>query len=932
MKSYLQKAGKFLYLSALMSLFFPSNISAQTLKGKITDANTKEDLIGATITIVSQAKKFNSVTGLDGSFYVKNIPAGTYNLSVSHIGYEVHKKEIEVKGTNPSENVHSINLNASIVNLDEVSVGAKANKESDEYARRSELKAGNILNIVSAKTMEISPDITVGNVLQRVSGVSMVRSGSGDGQYVIIRGLPNRYTYTSLNGVILPSPDAQTRSIPMDMFPANMIERVEIIKSLTPNLEGNAIGGAANMVMKDSPNHLTINGTISVGGNTIFSDQAFSGFSTKGLNFKSPSEINGNSYQAKISDFSVNHLTFKKESLPLNLVANFSVGDKVLNRKLGYLIGASYIREYRGSNSLLYIGQSIITNPYAANAAPTVNNSEYTAIQNREYSSLQSRLGLQGKLDYTFSQNHIVKLYGLFLQMDDNQHRAMVQNGLSNGGEIDYFDRVAFTRKNIANVSLNGVHNLTKNLTVDWTASYAISSSDRPDWTDFGRFKQKASDETVFVSNPLTHQWLRSNDKDKSGYLNIKYTPNKKIEISAGGMYRSKERFAFYNIYKENTVVPGLGVQQFTDINKIIFSFSPAQNAFADSTNGNNYNGTEKVGALYLMAKINAFNNKLEILGGVRQETTTQNYYSNISKALPDKDGQHTYTDVLPSLNFKYKLTDKQNLRLSYFSGISRPNLYELIPASISGDLYTESGNPLLKHTTSQNLDIRYEHFFTSTNYIVAGSFYKNLVNPIEVAFGAPGSATASTLQPLNPDKPAKVYGFEFLFSKFIRSFGISGNYTYIHSEVTTSKLIQQNDKTGSTVGVLVDQIRPMQGQANHIANLSLLYKNPESGLNLQLSYIFTGDRISIISPYYGLDQWQRANSQLDFSLNKTFKNKITFFVKATNLLNTNIYQDILTPNVRASNGYPDNADANRILVQKDVFKQSILAGIRLSL
>jgi outer membrane receptor protein involved in Fe transport len=718
------------------------------------------------------------------------------------------------------------------------------------------------------------------------------------------------------------------------MFPANMIERVEITKALTPNIEANAIGGATNLVMKNAPSKFTLNANLATGMSTVFFDRSFSGFSRKGINFSSPAEINGTNYQTKVSDLSVSHLNFHDVNLPLNLNAGLSIGNQLFNHKLGYMIGGSYIREYRGSNSLLYTGQSVITNPYAGTGAQSStlpNKSEYTAIQEREYSYLQSRLGLQGKLDYAISANHSLKLYGLFLQLDDNQHRAMVQHGLSNGGEIDYFDRVVFTRKNIQNVSLSGAHKILKNLSADWTASYAVATSKRPDWVDFGRFKQNAATDTVYVSNPLTHQWLHSKDADKSGYVNFKYIPVKTIELSFGGMYRSKDRNSFYNKHAENTVISGLGVQQFTDINSVAFSFSPAQNAYADSTNASNYTATETVSASYGQAKF-TIKNKLEILGGIREETTNQSYVSMISSALPAKTGSFNYVDVLPSIHFKYKLTEKQNLRLSYFSGISRPNIYELVPTTISGDLYTEGGNDSLKHTTSQNIDFRYENFFSTTNYILAGAFYKRLVNPIEVAFGSVTSSTV-ILQPTNPAKPATDYGFEFIFSKFIKKFGLSGNYTYIHSAVTTLKLIQQKDQAGNTTGILTDQTRPMQGQSNHIANLSLLYKDTKSGLDAQLSFVYTGKRISVVSSYYGLDQWQRANSQLDFSLNKSFNDhRIVIFIKATNLLNNSIYQDILTENIRYQNGYPGNSNPNKILVQKDVFKQTILGGVRFKL
>ncbi len=932
MTAHFKKNTSILFLLGSITLLSALTVSAEKLKGKVNDAFTNEELIGATITLTNETKKFYDLTGLDGSFYFKDVPSGAYTVTVSYIGYQTYSKEIEIVA---GENLLPVALTTASHNLAEVEVVGILDNESDQFARRSELKAANIVNIVSAKTMEVSPDITIGNVLQRVSGVSMTRTGSGDGQYAIIRGLPNRYTYTSLNGIILPSPDAQTRSIPLDMFPANMMERVEIAKSLTPNVEGNAIGGAANLVIKNAPDQLTINGTLSTGVSTLFSDRPFSGFNNSGMNFKSPAEINGNGYAAKLSDFSVNHLNFKNVSLPLNLVTNFSIGNRIINHKLGYLIGGSYIREYRGSNTLLYNGGQVtaLTNP---DAALTENKVDYITVQNRENSSLQSRLGVMGKLDYTFSSKHVLKLSGLILQLDDNLHRYYIQNGLSNGGEIDYFDRVLFVRKNISNVTLSGNHSVLNNLNVDWTASYAEASSQRPDWSDFGRFKfEKAnpSEEITYVSNTFTHQWQHSDDQDKSGYLNFKYIPVKNIELSAGGMYRSKERSAYYNQYKISPAYVNLLIQQYTDINSVVFG--SIANPYSDSTNANNYRGTETVSALYAMAKINAFRDKLEILGGVRQETTNQNYYSQLSKALPNKDGIHKYTDVLPSLNLKYKLSQSQNLRISYFSGISRPNLYELVPAGVSGDTYSDSGNPYLKHTTSQNYDLRYEHFFSTSNYIVGGAFYKNLPNPIEVAFGPLNGPNASTLLPTNPDKPAKVYGFELLFSKFIRNFGISGNYTYIHSEVTTLKLISGTNIPGKPAGInsqFPEETRPMQGQANNIANLSLMYKDLKAGLNLQLSYIYTGDRISVISQYYGLDVWQRANSQLDFSLNKTFITKYTFFLKATNLLNTNLYQDVRAANSRIQDGLVGQDNQDRVLIQRDVFKQSILAGVRFSL
>ena len=107
--------------------------------------------------------------------------------------------------------------------------------------------------MVSAKSMQLSPDLNVANVLQRVSGVTMERDNSGEAQYAILRGMDKRYNYTLVNGVKIPSPDNKNRYVPLNIFPSELLDRLEVTKSLTADMEGDAAGGAVNMVMKDAP-------------------------------------------------------------------------------------------------------------------------------------------------------------------------------------------------------------------------------------------------------------------------------------------------------------------------------------------------------------------------------------------------------------------------------------------------------------------------------------------------------------------------------------------------------------------------------------------------------------------------------------------------------------------------------------------------------
>lgn len=889
---------------------------AGSIKGYVYDKKNGEPLSGATISVKNTTVKVFSA--LDGSFILKDLKEGNHTLAINYVGYKEVDTTITVGTNNAVLKFYMLNKNTS---LETVVVNGYKNGTSDESARQSEHLADNVLNIVSAHAIEISPDITVGNVLQRVSGVSVQRSGSGDGQYAIIRGMDKRYSYTAVNGIILPSPDDKNRSVPMDMFPADIIERLEVVKALTPSEDGNAIGGATNLVMKSAPSQLTINANFATGINNVFLDRKFSGFDRSGINFSSPSELHGTSYAAQVSDFTVSQLNFHPVSLPLNTIAGLSIGNRILKKKLGFMLAGSYSRQYRGGNTLFYEpnGQPGVD--------PAPNNPLFLYTHNRQYSQLQSRLGLHGKFDYALGANHKINLYLLFLQLDDNQNRYDVITGLGGTGEVDYRNRVVFQRKNLYNATLSGKDKLLKALNADWTVAFSKASSKTPDWVDLVYFRDSAKAPNLWAS-PLNHIWTHSKDQDISGILNFTYNTGKNIELKAGGIARFKNRDNYYNDYTLSTVISGQTRQPFTDVNHVSYSFRPASSAYADSTNPLNYTGKESVIAGYIQAKIN-IKDKLQVLFGIRTEITHQYYYSQLSVALAGKTATIDYTDLLPSIHLKYKLTESQNLRLSYFAGISRPNIYELIPAPVSGDFYTEQGNPNLKHTSANNFDLRYENFLNPTDHIFAGLFYKQITNPIEYGFISQGG-TNFVYEPTNPQATATNYGFEFAFSKFIRKWGLHGNYSYTHSSVTTPKAVYGRvSYPNGQISPLtfVNETRPLQGQADHIANLSLLFKDAKAGFDAQLSFVYTGKRISVVSQYMGLDYWQRASSQLDFSSEKRIAKQWSVYVKVTNLLNNHLYQDILHSN--NLKGYAGETDPNKILVQKDVFNQSFLVGVR---
>ena len=249
-------------------LLLTANATARDIKGKIKDARTGEEIIGASI-VIKEAPAHGAVSGMDGSFKLST-QLGKYTLVCTYIGY----KKYEVTVTDDTEEVE-IPLVSDDILLEGITVTATNPGRTEAGARALERKAMNVVNVMSAKSIELSPDITVANVIQRMSGVTVERNSSGEGQYAILRGMDKRYNYTLVNGVKIPSPDNKNRFVPLDIFPSEMLDRLEVTKSLTANMEGDGIGGAVNLVMKDAPTERQFTASLSTGYNAMYFGRDF---------------------------------------------------------------------------------------------------------------------------------------------------------------------------------------------------------------------------------------------------------------------------------------------------------------------------------------------------------------------------------------------------------------------------------------------------------------------------------------------------------------------------------------------------------------------------------------------------------------------------------------------------------------------------------
>jgi TonB-dependent receptor len=936
---------------------------AQTIKGTVSDAKSGESLIGATVHIEKAGAAFNTAVKLDGIYLFKDVPAGTYKLQVKYVGYKT-TNEYTVEAIAGKTSV----LNVSMVNnssaLGEVAITEHVSRETDNSARNVEKNSNNTLNVVSANSIAISPDVIVANVLSRVSGISIDRSNTGDAQHVIIRGMDKQYNTVLINGVKIPSPDNKNRYVPLDIFPADIVERIEVSKSLTPDMEGDASGGVVNLVMKTAPDHLRIEGNVGTGYSQLFFDRSFMSFNRGTVNSKAPGEINPGA-AAVISDFPYQNVVTKSGNAPPNANASITLGNRFLNNKLGVIFSGNYQNSYQGDNSFVVVQENTV------GPSPNINTpNQETAFQssyNRQYSSQLSRLGTIASIDYKFNDKNSISLFGTYLQLDEyrvRQTQTSTYSGYSYQGYIatNGKDDLTETRtdlQNIYNITLKGKHRISNAFSLDWTLANSEATHKQPDIAEFKTTYQTSPDlakgqnqpdpnnpgSSVFVTpdiinGPVTvgnesRVWTHNTDKTASGFLNLHYgikVFGRKAAFSAGGELFHRTRDNFVDSYSlPNTYITGTNnAELYTSVPEAAFSFDlkPANALGSSASDPGVYTFTENIQSGYGMVKYFA-SDRLDFLFGVRIENTYQNYYSNLPVNLPGKTATITYIDYLPSINIRYALTDNQAIRGSYFESILRPAFADFIPYpdQTPDDPYANIGNPYLQHTTVDNYDLRYEFFPGVFDEFMAGGFYKHLTNPIEKVLEPGASGATLFLTPENLGN-AQNYGAEFVAKKFFGNIGVSFNYTYTNSQITTPKDIQVVNMPVSKR----DQTRPLQGQAANIGNISLLYKDQKHGLDAQLAVSYTGERIAAVSRYYGLDTWEKPSTYLDFSAQKQVGKHFIVFVKANNLLNTPYELFIKQNNTKDYSGllkYEHQESPNYTTVQYDQYYARYNLGTR---
>ncbi|HXS38500.1 MAG TPA: TonB-dependent receptor [Flavipsychrobacter sp.] len=908
----------FFYTFLISLIAFSLNLSAQNIvKGSVTNKTTKEKLLSALVVLKNGNEKKMSATDANGNFVFENVVSGNYQLIVEYIGYDTIAKEIEVE--NNKENFFAIALTEKNNSLSDVNIFGKIDNGKEYSSRISEKNADNITNVISAEAIQRSPDINAANVLQRMSGITLQKNTGGDESYAIVRGLEPRYNNTLINGVQITSPDEKARSVPLDIIPSDILEKIEISKTLLPEMEGDAIGGTVNMIMKDAPDSTLFVVSAALGYSNIFFHRSFTDFSKSDIQQKSLNERFGSSYVAQPGDFSRTNMEFTDKDAPPNGTATITYGKRFLDNKLGILVADNFQNQYYADNSVF---NQIV--PDVRNSIPAISD-----VSNVLYSTQQLNNALTLHADYKINDRNKIIVNNVLIYSQLAQARLSIDTSImgGNGGRTvpgtgpistDYLSLT--NHELLENLKVEGRHIISNHFYFDWAGIYSDATKRSPDRADISVNKKIDTVHTTgSINGPYTFRitpdyfddvtriWQHNDDKDNSALANLSYKNiigSTLIDLKIGGLYRQKKRYNLQDEYDlRPTVDPLSGIKTvFTNIQDAQWIVYTAKGTYDYDVN--DYHAFENVTAGFAQAKISF--KKIDLFGGVRTEITDQGFTINTPYPGNVNGVDKNYTDVLPSILFNYKLNSKTNIRLSYFKSISRPNYYELVPNSLPSisSSNTTSGNPFLKHSIADNYDIRYELYPKGEEQLFIGAFYKKIQDPIETAY-----VGGSDIMPVN-NGTATVYGAELVFTKYLGNFGITGNYTFLNSVIYSIK--SYTDPLAGTTNTDRLEKRPMQGETNNTVNVSLLYRDRNKRFFAQLAYEYLGKTLSVIYPIYGDDFYQQPESFLSFSCEYALNKHFSVFGKFNNLLNTATYDKI-----------------HSLLVTKDVYYSNFLIGFR---
>jgi len=796
------------------------------ISGRVTD-NSGGVLQGAQIEL--QPKNVRLASSGQGEFFINDLEPGNYTLAVTYVGFKAFTTQVNVVA-GQTANVE-VKLEVESQNLQVLVTAERASGEGEAVNR--ERSADNIVQVLPADVIRSLPNANMADALGRLPSVSIERD-EGEGKYVQVRGTEPRLTNTMIDGVNIPSPESGVRQIKFDAIPADIVESVEINKTLQANMDGDGIGGSVNLVTKTAGERPTI----ALGG--------MGGYMP----------IMGGRSQYETAG---------------------TIGQRFGSQKrLGVLFGGSYDWSGRGIDDVEPVSD-IAT--FANGSTALWRNS----ADLREYRYYRSRWGLAGSADYKLTEGSNIYarfLYSDFHNFGDRWVYTICDNTtvlspttsvLGSAPEIgavcntpSFNNQIRRPDYLVSSLVLGGKHVLTTSWYAwdvsasrsrqvgqvgDQSASFASTNLDaracqydpaktkdiyRPQWLPVCFTEAYNLSNYTLGDVSVNHGHSAQLNLQFAGAMARRYHLGSHLStIEVGGKFRNAHKFDdTFNV--DCTPTGTVGLAQFpigfTNDNYYggTYKFGPSPNyqsvrnflntnpnaftsASSQGTDPADYGLTEKVYAGYLMNTVD-FSNRVRVVAGVRFEGTNLDVTNRFFDATTDpptitpNSFTGSYVKVLPSVSLRYAFTSNTNLRLVYGRGLSRPDPQDIAQAATftttgaPGSLKNTVtlGNANLRAETADNFDVLVEHYLNPFGMITAGYFYKRLTDPIvtqsfvlqnfQPAPTAP-KGTYTVTQPINAGS-AWISGFEAAYLQHLTflpgrlsGLGLSANYGYTASQ-----------------------------------------------------------------------------------------------------------------------------------------------------
>lgn len=738
----------------LLFAVFTSQLLAQSSKitGIVKDSQTNEPIMGANLIIVGTS--IGAASDINGEFTIFHAPAGSQILRVSYLGYK--NVETEVVLINDIVLYEEILLESDAVQLGG-DVIVSAQRVGQVSAINRQLSAEQLVNVVSSEKMLEFPDANVAESVARLPGVSINRDG-GEGSSVVVRGLSSKYSKITVDGIDMASTGAQERGTNLSGIAQENLKGIELYKSPTADMDGEAIGGTVNLQTgKASVNPVAI---------------------ARMFGFYNGLEDNYNQY----SLFGKYSNRFLDDNFGLQVSVNYEDRDRSTD-----FFSGSYIVGRTDQEGITHI---------------SINNSQVTdRLENRK------RIGGNLILDYNVGNGYILLSSFLSKTTRDikDRQRSLDVDGAAGTMRIRQTERDLQSYVN----TLRGEHNFGV-IETDWSVSFSYSRNQRPfdHWMDFSETpdfpnpndvsqEQNALNYYKYVdvdkTAPLyTTQYMKEDvqERNYSSQLNFKYNFNLGADINGyvkvGGKYkhinreRKYEEAQFWTYlltqpgeagkltasdfldpdYTPNDFLDGradLGL--ILDVNKnrsFYDQYSSSSRyvnsqfyAYRSSVGGDagipNYNAKENVAAFYIMPKFN-IGSIITFIPGLRYESVNNEYFGNkfislVSNAptpndndfiIDDTSSTVSYHDFLPMIHLKVTPSNWFDIRLSYTKTLSRPDYNYLIPSQSLNNFGAANvyrGNSELKPARANNYDIYLSFYEPSLGLVSFGYFYKDIKN-----------------------------------------------------------------------------------------------------------------------------------------------------------------------------------------------------------